>query len=122
MSENNDLKQEIEELKKTVQTEIENRKKIAKTLLAIANKLDQHLKGQMTLDDLQSCLQKVQEMVSLLESSGMIHQGEGQGGLLASALVQMMRQQQTTQSPTIEKANMSSSKLKKMLEEDDDES
>jgi cell division septum initiation protein DivIVA len=122
MSENNDLKQEIEELKKTVQTEIENRKKIAKTLLSIANKLDQHLKGQMTLDDLQSCLQKVQEMVSLLESSGMIHQGEGQGGLLASALVQMMRQQQTTQSPTIEKANMSSSKLKKMLEEDDDES
>ncbi len=122
MSEIDEIKHEVEELKKMVQTEIENRKKIAKAILTLSNKLDQHMKGQMTLEDLQSCMQRVQEMISILEGAGMLRQGEGSGGLLASALIQMLRQQQATQTPTIEKVNTSSDKLKKLLEEDEDES
>jgi predicted esterase YcpF (UPF0227 family) len=122
MSEIETLKHEIEELKKIVESEVENRKKLAKAILTLSNKLDQHIKGQMTLDDLQNCMQKVQEMVTILESTGVIRQGEGNGGLLASALAQMLRQQQAIQTPAIEKVDTSSKKLKKLLEEEEDES
>lgn len=116
-----DLKREIEELRKMVQGEIENRKKLAKLIINIGNQLEQHLNGKMTIDDIQSCMQRVQEMVSILESTGMIRQGEGNGGLLATALAQMLRQQQEVQTPTIERMNTSSKKLKKLLESDDEE-
>ncbi len=119
MSEIEELKHELEEIKKMVQNEIENRKKLAKVLVTLGNQLDQHMKGQMTLEDLQNCMQKVQEMVSILEGTGVIRQGEGNGGLLATALAQMLRQQQAVQTPTIEKMNTSSKKLKKLLEDEE---
>jgi hypothetical protein len=121
MSEIDELRHEIQELKKALQNEIENRRKLAKAFVTLGNQLEQHMKGQMTLEDLQNCLQKVQEVVSILESTGVIRQGEGGGGLLASALAQMLRQQQMTQTPTIEKVDTSSKKLKKLLEEPDEE-
>jgi Asp-tRNA(Asn)/Glu-tRNA(Gln) amidotransferase B subunit len=116
------LMEEVRELKRVVTGEVENRKKLAKAILTLSNKVDQHLKGQMTLEDLQSCMQRVQEMVSILEGAGMLRQGEGSGGLLASALAQMMRQQQGTPTPPIERVSTSSDKLKKLLEEEEDDS
>ncbi len=116
------LAEEVKELRRVITGEVENRKKLARAILTLSNKLDQHLKGQMTLNDLQSCMQRVQEMVSILESTGVIRQGEGSGSLLASALAQMMRQQQGTPTPPIERVSTSSDKLKKLLEDEEDDS
>ena len=115
-----DLIKKIEELQGTLQKEVEARKQLAKVVIKIADKLDEHVKGGMTIEELQACLNKINELVSALHSAG-IGVGEGGQSLLAQMLMaQRMQQQQAGETEIKTISSSKRKKLKELLEEDEE--
>ena len=112
----------LEDLKKALDEEVEARKQLARAVIKLADKLEEHMKGGMSIEELRGCLEKVNELVGTLQSAG-IGLGEGgQGSLLAQVLaLQRMQQQQAGETEIKQISSSKSKKLKKLLEEDEDE-
>lgn len=116
------LEEKIAELEKKLNEEIESRKKLAKALLNLIDKFEKHVSGEMTINDIQKCLEKAQELASLLQQAGMLSSG-GEGGL-ASVIAQIIKAQQAQALPPIEVKSLDKEKtkrLKKLLEDEEDE-
>jgi len=125
MSENQNkdpIIERIDKIEKTLRDEIEARKELARALIKIADKLEEHTKGGMSIEELQSCLNKVNELVSTLQSAGIGLGGEGNGNLLAQVLAYQKMQERMAGDTSIQPISSSKSKkLKKLLEEEDED-
>jgi phosphopantetheine adenylyltransferase len=123
MSENQqpDLTKKVEELEKKVQELTEQLEKTKNAVKTVAKILDDHLKGQWTLEDIKTALNHINDMVQLLTQAGIIRPGgEGGGNMLQVLLAQqMLAQKQQAQDVEIEPLKKKSKKkLKKFLEEE----
>ncbi len=112
----------IAELERKLNEEIESRKKLAKALLNLIDSFERHVSGEMTINDIQKCLEKVQEVAMLLQQAGLFNTG-GEGGI-ASVIAQVLKAQQSQALPPVEMKSLDkekTKKLKKLLEDEEDE-
>lgn len=118
-----DLTKRIEELEKKVQELQDQLEKTKQAIKTVAGILDNHLKGKWTLEDIQTALTHINEMVNLLTQAGLIRPGaDGGGNWLQMMLAQQLMQraqaqtQQDVQIEPLKKKNKK--KLKKFLDEE----
>lgn len=118
-----ELLKRIEVLEQKMDEEIKARKELARALIKLIDQFEAHTKDQMTLSDLQACLQKVNELTGILQSAGIgVGGGNGEGSLIAQILAMQNRQQQIAGDTAIHSISSGKiKKLKKLLEEDDDD-
>jgi len=117
-----DLAKRVEELEKKVQELTEQLEKTKSAVKTVAGILDNHLKGQWTLEDIKTALNHINDMVQLLAQAGIIHPGgEGGGNLLQMMLAQqMLAQKQAQNEVEVEPLKKKQKKkLKKFLEEEE---
>ena len=118
-----EVAKKIEELTKMIQDEINARKQLARAVIKLSEKLEEHVKGGMSIEELQACLQKVQELVSTLQSAGINLGGEGNNWLTALLAYNRLMQQQAGETEVKQIDSKKSKKIKKILEEaEEDES
>jgi len=123
MSEN-DSGKKIEELEKKVEELSNQIEKVKGAVKSIAEILDKHIKGQWTLEDIQNALTHINNLVSLLQQSGIIKPGEGGGNLMQMLLAQQMLAQRQTAQENVEVEPLKKKekkKLKKFLEDEEEE-
>ncbi|AOS58384.1 conserved lipothrixviral protein [Sulfolobus islandicus filamentous virus 2] len=121
-----DVNKKIEELEKKVQELQEQLEKTKQAVKTVASILDNHLKGQWTLEDVKIAITHINEMVQLLTQSGIIRPGgEGNGNWLQMMLAQQfMQQKQAQQSQDVQIEPLkkkNKKKLKKFLDEEAEE-
>ena len=117
-----DLAKRVEELEKKVQELNDQLEKTKGAVKTVAKILDDHLKGQWTLEDIKTALNHINDMVQLLAQAGIIHPGgEGGGNLLQMMLAQqMLAQKQAQNEVEVEPLKKKQKKkLKKFLEEEE---
>jgi len=117
-----DLAKRVEELEKKVQELTEQLEKTKSAVKTVAGILDNHLKGQWTLEDIKNALNHINDMVQLLAQAGIIHPGgEGGGNVLQMLLAQqMLAQKQAQNEVEVEPLKKKTKKkLKKFLEEEE---
>jgi len=117
-----DLTKKVEELEKKVQELTEQLEKTKSAVKTVAKILDDHLKGQWTLEDIKTALNHINDMVQLLTQAGIIHPGgEGGGNWLQVMLAQqMLAQKQAQNEVEVEPLKKKQKKkLKKFLEEEE---
>ena len=123
MSEN-DSGKKIEELEKKVEELSNQIEKVKGAVKSIAEILDKHIKGQWTLEDIQNALTHINNLVSLLQQSGIIKPGEGGGNLMQMLLAQQMLAQRQTAQENVEVEPLKKKekkKLNKSLEDEQEE-
>jgi predicted transcriptional regulator len=112
----------VEELEKKVQELTEQLEKTKSAVKTVAKILDDHLKGQWTLEDIKTALNHINDMVQLLTQAGIIRPGgEGSGNVLQMLLAQqMLAQKQQQEDVEVEPLKKKQKKkLKKFLEEEE---
>ena len=114
------------ELEKKLTEEIENRKKIARAVLKLSERIESHMKGEMTLEDVQNCVNKVNEFLSIVQGLNVPSGGSEHGGIM-SLMSLLMRQHlaSKTADDGVEVKRLSkkeSEKLREMIEGDEGES
>ena len=119
-----EVAKKFDEVMKLLQDEVNARKQLARAVIKLSEKLEEHIKGGMSLEELQACLQKVQELVSTLQSAGIGVGGEGNNWLTALLAYNRMMQQQAGETEIKQISSKKSKKIKQLLEEaekDEDE-
>ena len=115
------IEKKLAELEKKLDEEVENRKKLARAVLKLVDKFDAHIKGELTLDDIQHCVNKVNEFLGVIQGLS-IPGSAGEQGNLLSLLAMMMRQQGQQAEPKIERLDSEKSKkLRELLDEGESE-
>lgn len=115
-----DLDQAIKELKSKITT-------LKEVMTELTDMYDQHIHGKWTLEEIKIALQNIQELVSLLQSSGMLSSGpEGQSAFLQKMLFEeyLKSKQGAMPSegvPVKPLSRKESSKLRKIFQESEKE-
>ena len=118
---NEELERKIDELQKKLDETNAQLDKVKQAVKTVAGILDNHLKGQWTLEDVKVAINHINEMVQLLTQSGIIRPGGAEGGnWLQMMLAQQFAQsKQNTEPVEIEPIKKKSKKKPKKLLEDD---
>lgn len=116
------LEKEVQDLKEQLKKTNERIDMLKQKTLEILDLLENHVKGKWTLDEIQNALTQINQLVSLLESAGILNQGDGQGWLAKLIAQQYFAQKQPAQEE-VEVRKMPKSKQKKIKQifEDDEE-
>ena len=120
------LEAKIAELEKKLAEEVENRKKIARAVLKISERIESHMKGEMTLEDVQNCVNKVNEFLSIVQGLSIPSAGSEQGGimsLMSLLMKQHLASKESDEGPEVKRlSKKESEKLREVLEDDEGES
>lgn len=121
MSEQNRI-DELERQVKELKAKIEALKNVTSKLLDM---YDSHIQGKWTLEEIKLALENIQELISLLRSSGMLQEGGDNSGMLQRLIAEeYMRSRRVPQQGDVEVERLSKKemkKLKKIMKDEDEE-
>ncbi|WDS52718.1 hypothetical protein SSRV2_ORF33 [Saccharolobus shibatae rod virus 2] len=121
MSEQNRI-DELERQVKELKAKIEALKNVTSKLLDM---YDSHIQGKWTLEEIKLALENIQELISLLRSSGMLQEGGDNSSMLQRLIAEeYMRSRRVPQQGDVEVERLSKKemkKLKKIMKDEDEE-